>query len=63
MANPSTGTLAAGGSEEITVSVASAGVEPDTHWGNLVISRNDLPQDDPSGTIEIPVAFAAVPAN
>ena len=63
VANPSTGTLAAGGSEEITISVASAGVEPDTHLGNLVIRRSDLSQDDPSGSIEIPVVFAAAPAN
>lgn len=63
MENPSTGTLAAGGSEEIAISVASAGVAPDTHWGNLVIGRSDLPHDDPSGIIEFPVAFAALPAN
>lgn len=63
IANPCSGTFAAGGSEEITISVASAGVAPDTHWGNLVVRRSDLPQDDPSGRIEIPVAFAAVPAS
>ena len=60
-ATPNLGTIAAGTSTEISVSVAGSSVLPDSHKGILRLTPLDPSDADALQALQIPVTFVAVP--